>query len=414
MKILFTIKIFRDTMIEALKRWTEPYPWINNHVKFFAVCIIALLSYYLIKNIVIPIIRKIVKSTSTRIDDLLLSKKVLNKIAFFVPLFIIDSFSYLEPESRSFISRLVSILFLLNFTLIISTLFTGLNELYEQNEKYRERPIKGYIQTIKIVIYILGIMMIAGIILGRSPLEIITGLGVFAAILALLFRDIILSFVASIQISSYDLVRVGDWIEVSKYGADGEVIDISLTVVKVQNWDKTITTIPTYKLIEDSFKNWRGMRDSGVRRIKRSISLDQSSIKFCTEEMLDRFEKSPLLTGYIREKKDELKKSGKTLDSGDSNFTEGERLTNIGTFRIYLKEYLNRRKDLDANYSLIVRQLASGSEGLPIEIYVFTNTTDFTKYEEIQADIFDHLLAILPQFELNIFQNPTGKDFRNR
>jgi miniconductance mechanosensitive channel len=392
-------------MFEKIKEWTAPFPWINNHVKFIAVIFIAILSYYLIISIIIPIIRRIVKSTSTRIDDILLSKKVLNKITFFIPLFIIDSFSYLEHGLQSLISRLVSILFILNFTLLVGTIFSGLNELYERNEKYRERPIKGYIQIIKIVMYILGTMMIAGIILGRSPLEIIAGLGVFAAILALLFRDIILSFVASIQISSYDLVRISDWIEVSKYGADGEVIDISLTVVKVQNWDKTITTIPTYKLIEESFKNWRGMRDSGVRRIKRSISIDQSSIKFCTDEMLAGFEKNNLIP-ISSEKKNEVKKSAAPNPEYENQ------LTNIGAFRIYVKEYLSRRGDLDPNYSLIIRQLASGAEGLPIEIYVFTNTTDFLKYEEIQADIFDHLLAVLPKFELNIFQNPTGADFR--
>jgi miniconductance mechanosensitive channel len=287
-----------------------------------------------------------------------------------------------------------------------------LNELYEKNDKHRERPIKGYIQVIKIVVYIFGTISIAGIIIGRSPIEIIAGLGVFTAILALLFRDPILSFVASIQISSYDLIRVGDWIEVSKYGADGEVIDISLTVIKIQNWDKTITTIPTYKLIEDSFKNWRGMRDSGVRRIKRSISLDQSSIKFCTEEILSYFEKIHLITDYIRNKKEDLRKFNETQNLDQTSLANSLRLTNIGTFRAYIKEYLNSRDDLDPNYSIIVRQLASGPEGLPIEIYVFTNTTDFTKYENIQADIFDHILAVIPQFELNIFQHPTGSDFK--
>jgi miniconductance mechanosensitive channel len=399
-------------MFEKLQEWTAPYPWINNNVKFLAVFILAVLSFYFLKKIIIPIIRKIVKSTSTQIDDVLLSRKALNKISFLAPLIVIDSFSYLEPSWQLPLNRLVSILFALNFTFIITTVLTAVNELYEKNEKHRERPVKGYIQVIKIVVYIFGIVSVAGIIIGRSPLEIIAGLGVFTAILALLFRDALLSFVASIQISSYDLVRVGDWIEVSKYGADGEVIDISLTVIKVQNWDKTITTIPTYKLIEDSFKNWRGMRDSGVRRIKRSISLDQSSIKFCTEEMLNRFEKIHLITDYIQKKKEELKKSNDSENVDHTSLVNGRRLTNIGTFRAYLKEYLSRRDDLDSNYSFIVRQLASGPEGLPIEIYVFTNTIDFSKYEDIQADIFDHILAVIPQFELNIFQNPTGSDFR--
>ncbi len=396
-------------MLEKLEEITAPLPWINNHVKFFAVIVLAVISYYLIKNIIIPIIRKAVKSTSSQVDDVILSRKALKKISLFVPLFIFDSFAYLEPSIQSLLSRLVSILFIINFTLLVGTILSGINELYEKNEKYKERPIKGYIQTIKIVIYILGTMMIAGIILGRSPLEIIAGLGVFAAILALLFRDIILSFVASIQISSNDLVRVGDWIEVSKYGADGEVADISLTVIKVQNWDKTITTIPTYKLIEDSFKNWRGMRDSGVRRIKRSINIDQSSIKFCQKELLSKFAKNKFTAEYIKGN------TAKTVQpSGEkTNESEENKFTNIGVFRFYLKKYLSGRDDLDRRYDVIVRQLPSGPEGVPIEIYAFANTTDFIKYENTQAEIFDHVLAVLPQFELNVFQHPTGNDFKN-
>lgn len=254
--------------------------------------------------------------------------------------------------------------------------------------------------------------LVAGIIIGRSPLEIIAGLGVFAAILSLLFRDIILSFVASIQISSYDLVRVGDWIELPKFGADGDVIDISLTVIQVQNWDKTITTIPTYKLIEDSFKNWRGMQVLGARRIKRAVNIDQSSIKFCTEEMINRFEKINLISEYIRTKKEELNKFNIEKNIDGRFVVNRRRLTNIGTFRAYLIEYLRQREDINLDYSFMVRQLQSGPTGLPIEIYVFAKTTEWVQYENIQSDIFDHVLAVIPQFELNIFQNPSGNDFK--
>lgn len=399
-------------MIEKLHNWVAPYPWIDNNVKFFAVLLLALLSYFFLKKIIIPIIRRIVKSTSTNIDDVILSSKVLNKISFFAPLFVIDSFSYLEPAWHSFISRLVSILFVLNFMFLITTILTAANKLYERNAKHRERPIKGYVQVIKIVIYIFCIMLVSGIILGRSPLEIIAGLGVFAAILALLFKDLILSFVASIQISSYDLVRVGDWVELPKFGADGDVIDISLTVIKIQNWDKTITSIPTYKLIEDSFKNWRGMRVSGARRIKRSVNIDQSSIKFCTDEMLKRFEKINLISDYIRSKKEELEEFNLGKDDDEFALVNKRRLTNIGTFRFYLTEYLKQRNDINLDLSFIVRQLQATPMGLPIEIYVFTKTTDWILYENIQSDIFDHILAVAPQFELNIFQNPSGNDFK--
>ncbi len=399
-------------MIEKLHEWIAPYPWIDNNVKFLAVFIFAILSFYFLKKILIPIIRKIVKSTSTQIDDILLSGKVLNKISFFAPLFVIDSFSYLEPSWHNFLNWLISILFVLNFTFVITTILSSANELYEKNEKHRERPIKGYVQVIKIVVYIFGLMLVAGIIIGRSPLEIIAGLGVFAAILALLFKDIILSFVASIQISSYDLVRVGDWIELPKYGANGDVIDISLTVIKVQNWDKTITSVPTYKLIEDSFKNWRGMQVLGARRIKRAVNIDQSSIKFCTEEMLNRFEKISLISEYIRTKKEELNKFNPEKSIDEHSVVNRRRLTNIGTFRVYLTEYLRQRDDINLDYSFMVRQLQSEPTGLPIEIYVFAKTTEWVQYENIQSDIFDHILAVVPQFELNIFQNPSGNDFK--
>ena len=218
---------------------------------------------------------------------------------------------------------------------------------------------------------------------------------------------------ASIQISSYDLVKVGDWIEVPKFGADGDVIDISLNVIKVQNFDKTITIIPTYKLIEDSFKNWRGMTLSGGRRIKRAVYIDQSSIKFCTEDMLTRFEKFYLIKDYIKQKKQEVKKYNEEKGIDNSVIVNGRRLTNVGTFRAYLKAYLIQREDINKDLTFLIRQLPTGPEGLPIEIYVFANTTAWVEYEDIQSDIFDHILAVLPQFELKIFQNPTGSDFRN-
>jgi miniconductance mechanosensitive channel len=399
-------------MADTIREMLPHYPWITNNVKFVFVLILAVAAYYFIKKIIIPIIRKVVAKTETQIDDILLSDKVLKRISFFAPLFVLHSSIYLEPSWSSILTRLLSILYALNFTLVIGAILNSINELYEKREMHKERPIKSYLQIIKIVTYVFGAMAVIGIIVGRSPLEIFAGLGVFAAILALLFRDPILSFVASIQISSYDLVRVGDWIEVPKYGADGDVIDISLTVIKIQNGDKTITTIPTYKLIEDSFKNWRGMKVTGARRIKRAVNIDQTTIKFCTIEMLNRYEKINLIKDYIREKKEELKNYNSERNIDNETLVNGRQLTNIGIFRAYLKEYLKQRNDLNLDYTFTVRQLQSGSEGLPIEIYVFTSSTDFIKYEDTQADIFDHILAVIPQFDLNIFQHPTGSDFK--
>jgi len=399
-------------MAETIREMLPHYPWITNNVKFAFVLLLAAAAYYFIKKIIIPIIRKVVAKTETQIDDILLSDKVLKRISFFAPLFVLHSSIYLEPSWSTILTRVLSILYTMNFILAIGAILNSINELYEKKDRHKEKTIKSYLQVIKIIAYVFGTMAVIGIIVGRSPLEIFAGLGVFAAILGLLFRDPILSFVASIQISSYDLVRVGDWIEVPKYGADGDVIDISLTVIKIQNGDKTITTIPTYKLIEDSFKNWRGMKASGVRRIKRAVNIDQTTIKFCTPEMLNRYEKINLISEYIREKKEELKSYNSAKTINNEILINGRQLTNIGTFRSYLREYLKQRNDLNLDYAFTVRQLHSGSEGLPIEIYVFTTSTDFVKYEDTQADIFDHILAVIPQFDLRIFQNPTGNDFR--
>ena len=399
-------------MADTIREMLPHYPWITNNVKFAFVLLLAVAAYYFIKKIIIPIIHKVIAKTETQIDDIILSDKVLKRISFFAPLFVLHSSIYLEPSWSVILTRVLSILYALNFTLVIGAILNSINELYEKRELHKERPIKSYIQIIKIVTYVFGAMAVIGIIVGRSPIEIFAGLGVFAAILGLLFRDPILSFVASIQISSYDLVRVGDWIEVPKYGADGDVIDISLTVIKIQNGDRTITTIPTYKLIEDSFKNWRGMKVSGVRRIKRAVNIDQTTIKFCTPEMLKRYEKINLITEYIRGKEEELKSYNNGRNIDNESLINGRQLTNIGTFRAYLREYLKQRNDLNLDYAFTVRQLQSGPDGLPIEIYVFTTSTDFVKYEDTQADIFDHILAVIPQFDLRIFQNPTGNDFR--
>lgn len=263
-----------------------------------------------------------------------------------------------------------------------------------------------------IILYIFGSILIIGNLVGESPWAILTGLGALTAVLLLLFRDTILSFVASIQITSYDLVKVGDWVEVPKYNADGDVIDISLNVIKIQNWDKTITVIPTYKLIEDSFKNWRGMTLSGGRRIKRAVYIDQSSVKFCSAEMLSRFSKYTLIKDYLEIKQREIGEYNRAKNFDESVLVNGRRLTNLGTFRAYLIEYLKQRDDIRMDLTFMVRQLSPGSEGIPIEIYIFTATTDWTRYENIQADIFDHILAVVPEFELSIFQNPTGSDFK--
>jgi miniconductance mechanosensitive channel len=267
------------------------------------------------------------------------------------------------------------------------------------------------LQITKLIINILGSVVIVGIIINKDTTLLLSGLGAMTAVVMLIFKDTILSLVASLQISSNDLFKVGDWVEAPQFSADGDVIDIALHTVKIQNWDKTISVIPTHKLIDSTFKNWRGMSESGGRRIKRSLSIDMNSVSLCSTETLDRFRKIELIREYIDRKKKEVAEHNKGIDS--SELINGRRLTNVGTFRAYIEAYLRSNNKIHKDMTFLVRQLEPTAQGLPIQIYVFTNDTDWVRYENIQANIFDHLLAVMPDFGLKIFQDPTGYDFGN-
>ena len=285
------------------------------------------------------------------------------------------------------------------------------DEIYRSHPIAKTRPIKGYLQIAKIVLYLLAAVAVVAVLIGQSPLLFLSGIGAMTAVLMLVFKDTLLSLIASIQITSTDMVRVGDWIEMPQFGADGDVVDIALHTVKVQNWDKTITTIPTYKLIEGSFKNWRGMSESGGRRIKRSINLDISSIRFLTERDIERYERFALLTDYIRERKGDITAANEDEASAGDERVNRRNLTNIGTFRAYVVNYLRNHPRLHGRMTLIVRQLQPTPNGVPIEIYTFSGETEWVAYEGLQSDIFDHLLAIVPEFDLRIFQSPSSHDF---
>ena len=274
-----------------------------------------------------------------------------------------------------------------------------------------EIPIKGFIQVFKLIIYFVGGIFIISILLNKTPVYLFSSLAALTAVLMFIFKDAILGFVAGIQLTANRMVANGDWIEMPKYGADGDIIEIALTTVKVQNWDKTITTIPTYALITESFKNWRGMSESGGRRIKRSISIDMNTIQFCTEEMLGRFSKIQYITSYIEKNKIEVQKHN-TLEQVDhSSLVNGRRMTNIGTFRAYVEAYLKNHPKINQEMTFLIRQLAPAENGLPIEIYVFSKDIAWANYESIQANIFDHIMAVVPEFDLRVFQDPTGRDF---
>jgi len=400
-------------MIEQIKNFLQNNPLMTEILNIIGVLFLSFLVYLITKKIVVTSIHRFISRTKTEIDDILITDQLLKRISMIAPLLVINYFSYLFEGFEAFINR-VSSAFIAFFVLLsVSTLLDSITKLLERTDKLRDKPIKGYVQVVKIILYIFGGILIVGLLANESPLTLLSAIGALTAVIILVFKDTILSFVASIQISTYDLVKVGDWIEVPKYGADGDVTDIALHTIKVQNFDKTITVIPTYKLIEDSYKNWRGMQLSGGRRIKRSLYIDKTSIHFLPEQQIDELKKIDLISEYLAEKDKEVKQFNKNNSVNSDVESNKRRLTNIGTFREYIKNYLRSRKDIHKNMTFLVRQLAPGATGVPVEIYVFTVTTNWIEYEAIQSDIFDHLLAIVPEFGLRVFQNPTGNDFIN-
>ena len=375
----------------------------------------ALIGFYITRYFIIRAIHGMVARSRSKWDDVLAQNKVFIRLAYLAPAVIIN---FLIPAVLPDMTMLVRIIELITgiyiIIVFINVLFSVINavyEIYQTFEVAKERPIKGYLQVLKIIIYIVAGVAVISIIIGEKSIGWIAGFGAFSAVLMLVFKDPILGFVGGIQLSANNMVRIGDWIEMTKYGADGTVIDISLTTVKVQNWDKTITTIPTYTLVTDYFKNWRGMEESGGRRIKRSINIDMNSVKFCTPEMLDRFRKFEYVADYVDETEKVISEynAGRGIDN--SVMVNGRRQTNIGVFRAYLSGYLKNNPTVNPDMTFLVRQLQPTSEGIPIEVYVFSRDIEWAKYEDNQSDIFDHILAVLPEFDLRVFQSPSGHDF---
>ncbi|MBW3565682.1 MAG: mechanosensitive ion channel family protein [Acidobacteria bacterium] len=405
-------------MNESLTRiaaWLEAHPALATLLGTSSLLLAAALSYFVVRRYLTRAVTSMVRNSRFSWDDVLLQPKVLRRAAALMPLVVLHFglplLPGIDPEA---IDRLLNVMLaamVFVVVMLISAILTATNEVYSSYPVSRGRPIKGYLQIAKIFLFIMAVVFAIALVLDRSPLYLLTGIGAMTAVVLLIFRDTILSLVASIQIASNDMVRIGDWIEMPKYGADGDVIDIALHTVKVQNWDKTITTIPTYKLIDESFRNWRGMQESGGRRIKRPIHIDMRSIRFLDQAEIERFERFVLLRDYIAGKRSELEEYNKKVLTESDLVANARRLTNVGTFRAYVVKYLQQRPDVHSAMTFLVRHLEPGSDGLPLEIYVFTKTTAWAEYEAIQADVFDHLLAILPEFGLRVFQNPTGHDF---
>lgn len=372
----------------------------------------ALISLWVTRFFALGVVRFFVKKSPTRWDDIVLQHGVLERLAWVVPGFVVRAFAEPLPADTATVQRLVHGYILVVLISALFRLLSAVQAIYETLPFAKDRPIKGYVQIVKLFLFIAGGLVVLATLMDQSPWVFISGLGAATAVLLLVFRDTILSFVASLQIASADLVRIGDWITVSKYGADGDVIDIALHTIKVQNWDKTITTIPTYALVEGSFKNWRGMTESGGRRIARAIALDQSSVRFLDGERLERLRRIHLLRDYIETRSAEIERWNQEHQVDASSLANGRRMTNVGTFRVYLTNYLRSHPSIHQGMTLMVRQLEPSEAGLPMQIYCFTNTTLWTEYERIQADIFDHVLAVLPEFGLLPFQKPSGGDLQ--
>ncbi|MEN8193955.1 MAG: mechanosensitive ion channel domain-containing protein [Bacteroidota bacterium] len=399
-------------LITSIEEWMIENPILGIALEVIGVLVIGAIVYLITHMIVIRIIKKFVKKTKTEYDDILLNEKFLRKVSYIIPVIVIHRFEIFEPSVEGAINNILEAVITLIIIFIINGMLDSLVELIQKFEKFKDRPLKSYSQVIKIIITTIGIILIFGIITRQDFWGLFAGLGAISAVLLFIFKDTIMSFIASIQIASYDLVKIGDWIELPQYGVDGDIMDISLHTVKVRNFDKTVTVVPTVALIQNSFKNWRGMVETGGRRIKRAVYIDVSSIKFVDDKMMQKFKSFQLISEYLNSKSDELSKYNTENMVSDSELINGRRLTNVGTFREYLKAYLHQRSDVDNNLTFLVRQLPPGPEGLPIEIYIFANTTHWVKYEDIQSDIFDHIMAVVPQFELKVFQNPTGYDFK--
>lgn len=381
---------------------------------FCILILVTILAYIIAKHVVVRGIRHLITKLKFANHDIMSQHSVIRRIANIVPAIVIMNgivtVPHLSAKMVSFVQMAAQAFIFLTIALAIGELLNIFNLVYQRNPKSRNKPIKGYLQLIKLIIFIVCGLMILGTFLKKDVFTLLAGFGAMAAVLMLVFQNTILSLVASVQISSYDMVRIGDWIEMPSLNADGDVIDMSLHTITVQNFDKTFTTIPTNKLVTDTFKNWRGMSQAGVRRIKRSLYIDQSSVHFMSEAEQSKLKEFLLLDQYLDHKSTELVEFNQKLSN--TSPCNQRRLTNIGTFRAYVELYLNQHPNISKHQSLIVRQLQPTEKGLPLEIYAFSNQIAWKDYEAIQSDIFDHLIAILPEFGLKVYQAPSGYDMQ--
>jgi miniconductance mechanosensitive channel len=392
-------------------------PWVSRWLVTFLILVLAWLMNHLAKGFMLRFLRFCIKNSKTQWDDKLVQRNLFHRLSHLAPIIVISFFLPQiwvgHPTAVGLIDAFSQIYTMLVVLLVVQALLDAFHDVYRTFEWSKQVPIYSFIQAIKLIVYMVGAVFIVAKLMGKDPSVIFGSLGALTAVLMLVFKDSILGFAAGIHLTTNKMLSLGDWLEMPKYGADGDVIEIGLTTVKVQNFDKTITTIPTYTLISDAFKNWRGMSESPGRRIKRSILIDLHSIRFCDEALLESLASIQAISGYIREKQKEVQAFNEQLDTGGSDHpANGRRLTNIGTFRAYLVAFLRQHPLINQEMTLLVRQLEPTPRGLPLQIYVFSSDKRWVEYEGIVSDLFDHILSVMKEFDLRAYQEPSGFDFR--
>lgn len=378
-----------------------------------SVIILAIIVDLVAKRVILKFVKKVVEKSKNKWDDIFYEKKSFLILTHIFPAMIVYLSGYYFRSFFEIIEKSVLVYLLILLYIFLDSFLNSVDDIYNSFEFSKSKPIKSYIQLVKVILFLIIGLFVVATIIGKSPWKLLGGIGAMTAILMLVFKDLILGLVAGIQLSFNKMVKIGDWISMPSYGADGDVIEIGLTTLKVRNFDKTITTIPVYALVSNSFKNWDGMVSSGCRRIKRSINIDLTTIKFANSSLIEKLKNVNYLNDYILNKEKEIDEFNKNGNFDLNIGINGRRQTNIGLLRAYIKEYLDRNTNVDNNLSIIVRQLQPANNGLPLEIYCFLKETRWAYYEGIQSDIFDHILAIIPEFELEIFQEPTGNDFKS-
>lgn len=405
---------FTNLILQSLGLNPNMADKLDRFVILLVIALFAFITDIVVRKILVGIVYNIVKKTRNKWDDLFLDKKLLNDLALFAPAVLVYALLPLafqqEPDilfwSRKFILVFMSILLIIT----INTSIGIVQKIAEVSQRLKGKTLNGFFQILKIIVGFTGTIIIVSIIIDKSPTTLFAGLGASAAVLMLVFKDTIVGFVSGILLSSNKMLRVGDWITCKKHNVNGVVIEISLNTVKIRNFDNTIITMPPYSLVSDSFQNWRNMQENGARRIMRSINIDMHSVKFCTKEMIEKYRKISLIKDYIDSQEKQLYEYNLQNGIDDSVMVNGMRLTNIGVFRAYLQRYIENQPTIDKNQIYMIRQMEPTENGLPIQIYFFTTKFQWVAYEGVMADVFDHIIAVIPEFDLNVFQNLTSKD----